>query len=107
MSKTRYLPEAREDLTSIWWYVLRESGSIETADRVLDRLDDACQLLGRQPVLGRQPDMGQLRDELAPGIRSFTVGKYAVFYTPVTTGIEIVQIIHGARDIPTAFRRRG
>ncbi len=100
MSKTRYLPEAREDLTSIWWYVLRESGSTETADRVLDRLDDACQLLGAQP------DMGQLRDELTPGIRSFAVGKYAVFYTPVATGVEIVQIIHGARDIPAAFRRR-
>jgi len=101
MSKTRYLPEAREDLTSIWWYVLRESGSIETADRILDRLDDACQLLGSQP------DMGQARDELAPGIRSFAVGKYAVFYAPDTTGIEIVQVIHGARDVPAAFRRRG
>ncbi len=101
MSNTRYLPEAREDLTSISWYVLRESGSTEAADGVLDRLDDACQLLGRQP------DMGQTRDELAPGIRSFAVGKYAVFYTSVKTGIEIVQIIHGARDIPAAFRRRG
>ncbi len=101
MSKVRYLPEAREDLSAIWWYVLRESGSIDAADGVVDRLDNACRLLGEEP------DMGQLRDDLALGIRSFAVGKYAVFYAVAKSGIEIVQIIHGARDTPAAFRRRG
>lgn len=100
MSRTRYLPEAREDLAGIWWYILRESGSVESADRVLDRLDDACQLLGNQP------EMGQSRDDLASGIRSFSVGNYAVFYTPAGSGVEIVQIVHAARDVPSAFSRR-
>ncbi|NLS95538.1 MAG: type II toxin-antitoxin system RelE/ParE family toxin [Planctomycetaceae bacterium] len=50
--------------------------------------------------------MGQSRDDLASGIRSFSVGNYAVFYTPAEIGVEIVQIVHAARDVPSAFRRR-
>ena len=51
--------------------------------------------------------MGQVRPELASGVRSFPVGKYVVFYLPMEEGIEVVQVIHAARDIPAVFRRPG
>jgi toxin ParE1/3/4 len=43
--------------------------------------------------------MGTPRDTLAPGLRSFPVGSYLVFYRVVPEGIEVARILHGARDL--------
>lgn len=43
--------------------------------------------------------MGRARDELAEGLRSFPTGQYIIFYQPVPGGIEIVRVLHGARDL--------
>ena len=43
--------------------------------------------------------MGTARDRLAPGLRSFHVGNYLVFYRPVQDRIELVRVLHGARDL--------
>jgi toxin ParE1/3/4 len=42
-------------------------------------------------------------EELAPGIRSFPFGPYIIFYRVVTGAIEIVRVLHGARDIENIF----
>jgi toxin ParE1/3/4 len=47
--------------------------------------------------------IGRSRDELAPGMRSFPVGRYVVFYLPLDDGIDVVRVLHGARDIETVF----
>jgi len=47
--------------------------------------------------------MGRNRDELYPGLKSFPVGKYIIFYLPISDGLEIVRILHGMRDIDTFF----
>ena len=46
-----------------------------------------------------------MRPELGSGVRSFPVGKYVVFYLATEDGIKVIQVIHGARDIPVVFRR--
>lgn len=43
--------------------------------------------------------MGRLRGELATGLRSFPVGRYVIFYRALSNGIEIVRVLHGARDL--------
>ena len=48
---------------------------------------------------GTQPLMGRSRDELAAGIRSVVFGRYTVFLEPLPDGIDIVQVLHGSRDI--------
>ena len=98
MSRTEYLPEALEDLYSIWQHVAEQSRSEEIADRLIDAIDDTCQSYATQPL------MGQARSELADEVRCFPVGKYVVFYLPYSDGIEVIQVIHGARDIPKHFR---
>lgn len=95
-----YLPAAKADLKQIWKYVAERSGSYDVADKLLDSLDDAAQ------AYAQQPDLGELRPDLARDLRSFRVGRYVALYLPRTDGIEVVQIIHGARDIPAHFRRR-
>jgi len=47
--------------------------------------------------------MGRVRDELAPSLRSFPVGRYVIFYRLIKNGIEITRILHGARDLKSAF----
>jgi len=46
------------------------------------------------------PEMGRRREELAMHLRSFPVGRYIIFYRSMQEGIEIVRVLHGARDLP-------
>lgn len=47
--------------------------------------------------------MSRHRDELHPGLQSFPVGKYLIFYMPIRGGIEIVRVLHGMMDIDAFF----
>ena len=47
--------------------------------------------------------MGRRREELAPGLRSFPVGRYLIFYVPLTNGVDIVRVLHGSRDLVALF----
>jgi len=58
----------------------------------------------RLRLLASQPLLCQLRDDLKPGLRIFTAGRYAILYFPYPKGIEVVGVIHGARDIEGMFR---
>lgn len=97
MAQLRISPRAISDLIEIWSYIADDSEA--HADGFVDKIHDAMELLARQPGLGRR------RDELAPGIQSFAVGRYIVFYRRVTGAIEIVRVLHGARDIENIFER--
>ena len=47
--------------------------------------------------------MGRARDELAADLRSFPFGRYVIFYEPIEDGIDVVRVLHSARDIDVAF----
>jgi plasmid stabilization system protein ParE len=47
--------------------------------------------------------LGRARLELAPNLRSLLVGDYVMFYRPIDDGIEVVRVLHGARDIDAMF----
>lgn len=83
--------EARHDLQDIWDY-LAEQNPIR-ADQWLDEFETRCQLLAEMPLLGRQ------RDELQPGLRSFLLGRYILFYRINEEQIEIVRVLSGYQDI--------
>lgn len=59
------------DLDEIWFYVAKESGSPETADRLIGIITRRFYLLATHPNLGRRRDR-----DLRPGLRSFPVGDY-------------------------------
>ncbi|MBF0178064.1 MAG: type II toxin-antitoxin system RelE/ParE family toxin [Magnetococcales bacterium] len=48
--------------------------------------------------------VGRPRDDLAPNLRSFAVGRYVIFYREATSGIEVLRFIHGARDHPNLLK---
>ena len=89
-------PRALSDLAEIWAYVAE--GSSDRADGFVDLIDSKFQALSRRPGLGRR------RPELAPDIRSLTVGRYVVFYLSLSRGIEVVRVLHGSRDIESIFQ---
>lgn len=88
-------PQALIDLSEIWAYIAEDS--IANADAFAALIDNKPHLLAKQPGMGRS------RPELGQGLRSFVVGHYVVFYRPGSKGIEIVRVLHGARDIDTIF----
>jgi toxin ParE1/3/4 len=84
-------PQSRDDLIEIWHHIAEDNEA--AADRLLDRLDGALRMLSEQPRAGLS------RPELAPGLRSFPVGNYVLFYLPLDGGIELVRVLSRYLDI--------
>jgi toxin ParE1/3/4 len=53
--------------------------------------------------LAGNPHIGRARGELSPNLRSIPFGRYVIFYLALPDGIEIVRVLHGARDLDTIF----
>lgn len=88
-------PRARDDLADIWDYIADDSEA--RADAFIETIDRKFQTLAGRPGIGR------LRDELKPSLRSFPVGRYVIFYFPLPDGVDIVRVLHSARDIVPAM----
>jgi toxin ParE1/3/4 len=85
-------PKAEVDLLEIWDFIFQGS-NIERADAFVDRILATCN------TLETFPEMGKARANLAPKLRSITEGNYLIFYQPTSKGIDIVRVLHGARDL--------
>lgn len=81
---------AEIDLIEIWGHIAKDDPL--AADRQLDLIDEACQMLASHQHAGKS------RDDLAHGLRFFPVGNYLIFYTVRDNGITVVRVLHGARD---------
>jgi toxin ParE1/3/4 len=90
-------PEARADLLEIWLYIATENP--DAADRVLSTINDKAQ------ALLANPEMGRRREELAYSLRSTPSGSYLIFYRISDSNIEIVRVLHSARDIESIWRQ--
>ena len=88
-------PRANADLGEIWMFIAADNPA--QADDFIDLIDAKFQNLSRQPGLGRR------REELVGGLRSFPVGRYVIFYLQVQDCLQIVRILHGARDLDAVF----
>jgi toxin ParE1/3/4 len=84
-------PLALTDLAEIWSFIADDSEA--NADRFMAELESKLLLLATQPKMGRQ------RHELMAEMRSFPHARYVVFFVAQADGIEIVRVLHSARDI--------
>ena len=66
-------PEAENDIEEIWLYIAQDNP--DNADRFLDEIEETSRKLLQFTNMGRN------RDELYPGLKSFPVGKYIIFFT--------------------------
>jgi toxin ParE1/3/4 len=67
------------------------------ADRLIDRLYEKFRTASMHPLTG------EARNDLAPGLRIFSVGNYIVVFREIPQGIEVVRVMHGARDLHRLF----
>jgi toxin ParE1/3/4 len=98
--------KAARDVDQIAAYLATE-GSDEVGKRFLESVHDTFRLLAANPNLGWRPEVTLAR---LKGVRSFRVGQFEkvlVFYRQLPKGIEILRVLHGARNIEALFRRRG
>jgi len=95
MSQYRVSDAARVDLEEIWLFIAQDNP--EAADRFIRVI------VSRFPTLTSMPYLGRQREDLSAGLRSFPVQKYIIFYRPREDGVEIVRVLHGARDFPPLF----
>lgn len=98
MPRVTRRPLAADDILEIWDYIAEDS--LDAADRWVDRLDEQFRLLATQPLMGRT------RPELEQELRSFPFGRYVIFYAPLADGIDVIRVLHGARDIDALFDDR-
>lgn len=95
----RRAPQADSDLYDIWYYIAKESGSADIAERFVQMLTDHFYLLSRNPFIGRT------RDDLRAGLRSFPVGNYVIIYRIENKEVLILRVLHGSRDIEGILRQ--
>ena len=89
---------ARQDLVDIFSHYVR-AGTLPSARRFLAQAEATFTRLAGRPGLGAryEPD-----EPLYTDLRYFPVSRfrmYLVFYRPVPGGIEVLRVLHGARDI--------
>lgn len=96
--RLRILPQARHDLDSETIY-LSEQADVDTAQRFFEAAQDSFRDLLNMPGVGKVRLTDNPRLE---GIRQWTVSgfeKYLIFYFSRPIGVDIIRVIHGARDI--------
>lgn len=84
-------PKAQEDLLDIWLFIARED--VSAADRLLEAIEEKCRLLADYPEIGAG------RPEIGPGVRVIIVGNYIVLHRLSAGRVEIVRVVHGARQL--------
>ena len=74
MKRVRVSGRAERDLDDIWLYVAKKSGSIDTANCLIDAITKVF------PLPASTPHAGTSRDHIHPGLRAFAAGNYLVYY---------------------------
>jgi toxin ParE1/3/4 len=94
----RRAPEVDLDLDDIWYSVVKNSHSSETAGPSHRLHFGPVFLLSSHPYLGRAGD-----HDLRPGLRSFPVGEYVMIYRIEDNDVLILRVLRGSRNIQALF----
>jgi toxin ParE1/3/4 len=93
----RISEDAERDLEEIFVYWANRA-SLESADRIVDRITE------RFWLIGEHPNAGKPASNIARGVRCFPAGKYLIYYRNTRRSTDIPHIFHGARDQRRAFK---
>lgn len=97
MSEIQKRPLVIRDLIQIATYLAQDN--LDASDRFLGAVEETFKQLAQMPQIGKlsdfsHPSLVDVRQQAVKGFR-----KYLVFYRPMEKGVEILRIIHGARDV--------
>ncbi len=95
MTNVVYSPQAETELVELGGYIAQDSE--RHAEEFVAHLRDRANAIAHAPRIYR------LRHDLGPELRSAAVGDYVVLFRITPDGIEILHIVHGARDLKRLF----
>ena len=99
MSSYQFTPQAIADLFDIWSFIAQDNPT--AANRVEEAVFRACDFLADSPLAGRR------RKDLTPHPVRFWVVQpypnYLVVYDPEKKPLQVIRILHNARDLPSLF----
>ncbi len=95
--KVIWTGNARANLDAIWLFVAQDN--IDAADALMDTIRSASVLLEHHPKAGRRGKVPDTREFVVPGT------PYMLLYRIADRAVQILGVIHGARDWPPKRRR--
>jgi toxin ParE1/3/4 len=98
-------PRARYDIAEIAHYIAVDN--LEISDRFIDAVYQAFEQLARMPNIG---SARRFRRVALRGLRLWRVPhfeKYLIVYQPRQDGMEVVRVLHAARNIERLLGQRG
>ncbi len=94
-------PIVEHELWGIWRFIAGDNP--EAATQVIEAAEETFAALAANPGLGR---LRKFRNARLSGIRSWRItgfDNYVVFYRKIPTGIQVLHVYHGARDLDSLF----
>jgi toxin ParE1/3/4 len=90
-------PQAKLDLLQHFIYIGKHN--LDATERFLATVEEALQNLLSMPGMGRRrefhkPELSDVRSWVVTGFKN-----HIIFYREIEDGIEVVRVLHGARDI--------
>jgi toxin ParE1/3/4 len=93
-------PEAQAHVDEIGAFIAEDS--LEAALKVYDALEKSYE------QLARMPEMGHTREDLTDrALKFWSVYSYLVVYDPASDPLQIIAVLHGARDVERVLRHQG
>lgn len=93
MVEYRLSPAAERDLEGIWKYARKEWG-LEQAERYIDLLTAAFE------VLAESPRLAPACDHIRQGYRRRNVERHMIYFRSTDYGIAIIRVLHERMDAP-------
>jgi toxin ParE1/3/4 len=94
-------PAAKRDLIEQADFIAQDN--LDAALRFLDAEEQTFAQLARLPRIGKSR---KVKSQSFANVRQFPITdfeKHLVFYRPIRGGIEVLRILHGARDLNRIF----
>ncbi len=98
MKPVEVSPAARDDLRGIALYIADDN-----PERAISFVAD---LESRFSVIAERPLSFPARDDISPGLRNATHGRYHILFRDLPDKVRIVRILHAARDMQALAAER-
>lgn len=90
-------PQALNDLVRLSRWIARR-GSPQGSRRV------ARSIRERAMFLAERPELGRLRPDIDPAVRTLAALSHVIIYEQTRAGVQILRVVHGSRDITSIWR---
>ncbi|WP_353476812.1 type II toxin-antitoxin system RelE/ParE family toxin (plasmid) [Salipiger sp. H15] len=95
MRRLVILPAARADLVDVADFI-----ALDNPERAMSFLAEIEAKMGQ---VAERPESFPMRDDVYEGMRAARHGRYLIFFLDADDQVQIVRVLHGARDLPGLF----